>query len=115
MGGDKEGPSQGETCAPEVANMRMMIPLTSTIGEFKKLCSTLALSALKCEHSHQSCLLYNGNRLRDERTIQSSQLANGAKLILFLRHNHNCSACDNPSASPCSTGRHVAVIIAEDV
>jgi len=97
------------------AVMKFTIPYSSQVGELKKLCTTLSLSALKCEHSHQSCLLFNGNRLQDEKTIQSSQLADGAKLILFLRHHHNCAACQNPLIEDCPTGRHVAVIIAEDI
>merc|ERR1712146_402890 len=63
---------------------------------------------------HQSCLLFNGNRLRDDRSLLQ-QIEQGAKLILFLRHHHNCTGCADPSIAPCSTERHVAVIIAEDL
>jgi len=95
--------------------MKFSIPSTSTVGELKKLCTTLSVSALGCHHTHQGCLLFNGNRLRDDATIRASQITDGVKLILFLRHHHNCAACMEPSLQACPTERHVSVIIVESL
>jgi len=96
--------------------MKFEIQESSTIGGLKTLCTTLSTSALHCEHSHQGCLLFNGNRLNDDMEIRRTEIEDGDKLILFLRHNcSNCNACSNPYVEACPTDRHVAVIIAEDI
>lgn len=52
----------------------------------------------------------------EDRLPLSSTVLDGAKLILFLRHDHNCSTCQaDPDAPACPNERHVSVIIAENV
>ena len=49
--------------------MKFNLARESSLLELKRMATTLSTAALDCAHNHQSCLLYNGNRLADEGRI----------------------------------------------